>query len=40
LVNTGNAKADDVLMLSSLVKTRVRNELGIQLKEEIQFVGF
>lgn len=40
LVNTGNAKADDILVLSSLVKTRVRNELGIQLKEEIQFVGF
>ncbi len=40
LVNTGNATADDVLMLSSFVKTRVRNELGIQLKEEIQYVGF
>lgn len=40
LVNTGNATADDVLILSSFVKTRVRNQLGIQLKEEIQFVGF
>lgn len=40
LVNTGNATADDVAMLASLVKTRVRNQLGIQLKEEIQFVGF
>ena len=40
LVNTGTATADDVLMLASFVKTRVRNELGIQLREEIQFVGF
>lgn len=40
LVNTGNATADDVVMLASAVKTRVRNELGIQLREEIQFVGF
>ncbi len=40
LVNVGNATADDVVILASVVKTRVRNELGIQLKEEIQFVGF
>jgi UDP-N-acetylmuramate dehydrogenase len=40
LVNIGTAKADDVLMLASFVKTRVRNELGVQLKEEIQYVGF
>jgi UDP-N-acetylmuramate dehydrogenase len=40
LVNTGSATADDVLMLASFVKTRVRNELGVQLKEEVQYVGF
>lgn len=40
LINTGTAKAEDVVMLSSFVKTRVRNQLGIQLKEEIQLVGF
>lgn len=40
LVNVDNATADDVLILASFVKTRVRNELGIQLKEEIQYVGF
>lgn len=40
LVNVENATADDVLILASFVKTRVRNELGIQLKEEIQYVGF
>lgn len=40
LVNTGNAKAEDVVMLSSLVKTRVRDELGVMLQEEVQLVGF
>lgn len=40
LVNTGTATADDVVMLASLVKQRVRTELGVQLKEEIQLVGF
>lgn len=40
LVNTGKATADHVVMLASFVKTRVRNQLGVQLKEEIQFVGF
>lgn len=39
-VNRGNAKAEDVIMLASLVKQRVRTELGVQLKEEVQFVGF
>lgn len=40
LVNNGTATADDILILSSFVKTRVRDQLGVQLKEEIQFVGF
>lgn len=40
LVNTGDATAEDVITLASLVKTRVRNELGVRLKEEVQFVGF
>lgn len=39
LVNTGDATAEDVMMLASLVKTRVRDELGIRLKEEVQYVG-
>lgn len=39
-VNTGNATAEDVMILSSLVKTKVRNELGVRLQEEVQFVGF
>lgn len=40
LVNTGGATAEDVMMLASLVKTRVRDELGVKLRAEVQFVGF
>jgi UDP-N-acetylmuramate dehydrogenase len=40
LINTGNATAEDVMILASLIKTRVRNELGVRLQEEVQFVGF
>jgi UDP-N-acetylmuramate dehydrogenase len=40
LVNSGGATAKDVIMLSSFVKMKVRNEFGIQLKEEVQYVGF
>lgn len=40
LINTGKATAEDVVMLSSVVKQRVRSELGILLREEVQYVGF
>ncbi|MBI2473509.1 UDP-N-acetylmuramate dehydrogenase [Candidatus Uhrbacteria bacterium] len=40
VVNTGSATADDVVQLVALVKTRARNEYGIVLKEEVQYVGF
>jgi UDP-N-acetylmuramate dehydrogenase len=40
IINTGNATASDVVMLASLIKTRVRDELGVRLQEEIQIVGF
>lgn len=40
LVNTGDATAHDVVMLASLVKTKVRDELRVRLQEEVQFVGF
>ncbi len=40
IVNTGNAKAEDVVILSSLIKTRVRDELGVILSEEVSMVGF
>ncbi|OGI21557.1 MAG: UDP-N-acetylenolpyruvoylglucosamine reductase [Candidatus Moranbacteria bacterium RIFCSPHIGHO2_01_FULL_55_24] len=40
LINTGNATAEDIITLASIAKTRVRNEFSIQLKEEVQYVGF
>jgi len=40
IVNTGNATAENVVILAAIVKTRVRNKFGIQLKEEVQMVGF
>ena len=40
LVNAGNAKAEDFIILAAVIKTRVRNKFSIQLKEEVQMVGF
>lgn len=40
LINTGNATADHVTQLVAFVKTRARDEYGILLKEEVQYVGF
>jgi UDP-N-acetylmuramate dehydrogenase len=40
VINTGDATADDVLQLTSIMKMKVRDELGIQLEEEVQYVGF
>jgi UDP-N-acetylmuramate dehydrogenase len=39
-VNKGKGRAQDVLALISLVKMKVRDELGIELHEEVQLVGF
>lgn len=40
IVNTGDATAEDVIMLASLVKRKVRDELNVRLREEVQMVGF
>jgi UDP-N-acetylmuramate dehydrogenase len=40
VVNMGGATAEDIIMLSSIIKQKVRSELGVQLQEEIQHVGF
>lgn len=40
VVNLGNATADEVVQLIALAKTRARNELGIQLMEEVAYLGF
>ncbi|HVM91019.1 MAG TPA: UDP-N-acetylmuramate dehydrogenase [Verrucomicrobiae bacterium] len=39
-INTGKARAQDILALISLVKMNVRDDLGIELQEEAQYVGF
>ncbi len=38
IINTGKAKADDVLLLVSIIKTLVRNKYGVHLQEEICIV--
>lgn len=40
LVNLGGGTADQAVQIFSLVKQRVRDTLGIQLHEEIQYLGF
>lgn len=40
LINTGEATAEEVLMLASIVKQRVRDETGVILAQEVQIVGF
>jgi UDP-N-acetylmuramate dehydrogenase len=40
VINLGHGKAEDIVMLASLIKQQVRNKLGVQLVEEVQYVGF
>ncbi|MDH4330475.1 MAG: UDP-N-acetylmuramate dehydrogenase [Candidatus Moranbacteria bacterium] len=40
IINSGQASAKDVIMLSSIIKQKAREEFGIQLQEEVQMVGF
>jgi UDP-N-acetylmuramate dehydrogenase len=40
IINTGGAKTEDIIILSSLIKQKVRNHFGVQLEEEVQFLGF
>ncbi|MFA4954564.1 MAG: UDP-N-acetylmuramate dehydrogenase [Patescibacteria group bacterium] len=40
IVNLGGARAQDILQLTSLVKMKVRDELGILLEDEVRLVGF
>lgn len=40
IVNIGKATANDVIQLISLVKMKVRDTYGIELMEEIEYVGF
>jgi UDP-N-acetylmuramate dehydrogenase len=40
VVNLGNATAEQIVQLIAVIKTKARNEYGINLQEEVQFVGF
>ncbi|EFJ34939.1 hypothetical protein SELMODRAFT_81558 [Selaginella moellendorffii] len=40
LINTGGAKASDVLSLISVIKDRVRAESGIQLEQEVRYIPY
>src|SRR3989344_1573939 len=40
IVNLGGATADDVVQLISYIKQQVRDKVGIQLIEEIRYLGF
>lgn len=40
IINTGRAKAEDVVILISYIKQQVRDQLGYQLQEEIKYIGF
>lgn len=40
ITSDGTATADQIAQLISLIKTKVRDAYGIQLHEEIQYVGF
>jgi UDP-N-acetylmuramate dehydrogenase len=40
IVNLGNARAQDVLMLASMAKMKVRDEYDVLLEDEVQLVGF
>ncbi len=40
IVNVGNATADHIVQLISMTKMRVRDDLGIQLIDEVQYIGF
>lgn len=38
--NTGNATAEQIVMLISYIKQQVRDKFGVQLQEEIRYIGF
>ncbi|MBI5733969.1 MAG: UDP-N-acetylmuramate dehydrogenase [Candidatus Kerfeldbacteria bacterium] len=40
LVNVGGARAEDVVMMISYIKQQVRDKFGIQLQEEVRYLGF
>jgi UDP-N-acetylmuramate dehydrogenase len=39
IINSGNATSDDVKQLAALLKTKVLHDFGIELNEEVLYVG-
>ena len=40
IINTGKATAEDIVILAGIVRQKIRSKFGVQLQEEIQYVGF
>ena len=40
IINKQDAKAEEVIMLASYIKQQVRDKMGVQLSEEVNYVGF
>ena len=40
ILNVGHATADQVVQLVSYIKQQVRDKAGVQLMEEIEYIGF
>lgn len=40
IINLGGAKAEDVIKLIRLIKKKVKDQFGLELEEEIQYLGF
>lgn len=40
IINTGEASAEDIIILSSFLKQKVRDNYGVQLEEEVSRIGF
>ena len=40
ILNVGQAKAEDFIILASRIKQKIRTKYGVQLKEEVQYIGF
>ena len=39
IINKGEARATDVLELASIMKDKVKKRFGVELEEEVRFVG-
>lgn len=40
ILNLGGGKAEEIIMLASIIKSKVRNQFGVQLEEEVKYVNY